>query len=251
MKKKAQEFIIYEDNSIIAINKPAGLLTLPDRYRHDLPNVRGMLNNDYGEIFTVHRLDKDTSGVLVFARNAEAHRHLGMQFEQRIPEKVYNTIANGIIEQDEFDIDIPLIPDERKPGLSRPSARGKESLTTVKVIERFRVATFIECRPKTGRHHQIRAHLAATGHPLLVDPDYGRIGEFMLSTLKRRYKLAKGEVERPLISRITLHAASLSLLHPDTNERIAIAAELPKDLGAVLQVLRKYAEYVPIESYFF
>ena len=251
MKKNAQELIIFEDDSVVAVNKPAGLLTLPDRYRRELPNVRAILEAHYGSIFTVHRLDTDTSGILLFARDAEAHRNLSMQFEQHTPEKVYQAVVAGIVEQDEFEIDIPLAPDERKPGLTRPSARGKESLTVVNVVERYRMASYVECRPKTGRHHQIRAHLAAVGHPLLVDPDYGRLAEFMLSTIKRRYKVSKGATERPLIARTTLHAASLTVAHPVTGEPLSIIAPLPKDISAVLQVLRKYASYVPIETYDF
>lgn len=251
MKKNIRELIVFEDDSIVAINKPAGLLTLPDRYRRETPNTRAMLEKHYGEIFVVHRLDKDTSGILVFARNAEAHRNLSMQFERHTPVKTYGAIVSGIVEQDEFDIDIPLADDERRPGLTRPSARGKESLTSIKVVERFRAATYLECRPKTGRRHQIRVHLAAVGHPLLVDADYGRISEFMLSTLKRRYKVSKGETERPLIARSTLHAASLMLQYPDEDTKFIVSAPLPKDMSATLQALRKYAEYVPIESYFF
>lgn len=251
MNYKPSQIIIHEDAQIVAINKPAGLLTLPDRYKHDLPNVRKILEQHYGSIFTVHRLDRDTSGILVFARDAESHRNLSMQFEQHTPEKVYTAVVTGVVDQDEFEIDIPLSPDERKKGLSRPSARGKASFTMVKVLERFRVATLVECRPKTGRHHQIRAHLAAVGHPLLVDADYGRIAEFMLSTLKRRFKVSKGATERPLIARTPLHASSLTIAHPHTQEQYTLTTELPKDIAALLQVLRKYAAYIPVESYFF
>ena len=183
--------ILFEDESIVIVSKPAGMLTIPDRFDKDFPNIRTFLINQYDEIFTVHRLDRDTSGVLVFAKNAEAHKHLSMQFEHQQVQKTYLAIVRGIISKDDQDIDIPLIADTRKKGLMRPSARGKESFTSVHVAQRFRMASLLECKPKTGRLHQIRVHLSAIGYPLLVDPDYGNNAEFKLSTIKKKFNVKK------------------------------------------------------------
>jgi RluA family pseudouridine synthase len=157
--KKNSLTILFEDSDIVIISKPSGLLSIPDRFKKDEPNVRRILEEKYGRIFVVHRLDRDTSGVMVFARTAAAHRHLSMQFEHHTMEKKYLAIVAGTVPKESIDIDIPLMPNPRVPGTMMPSARGKESHTTVRVLERFRVATYVECLLKTGRQHQCIALL--------------------------------------------------------------------------------------------
>ncbi|MEY3690035.1 MAG: RluA family pseudouridine synthase [Candidatus Kapaibacteriota bacterium] len=240
--------ILFDDDSIVVVSKPAGMLTIPDRFNKDFPNVRAYLLQLYQEIFTVHRLDRDTSGVLVFAKNAEAHRLLSMQFEHQEVQKTYLAIVRGIVSKDDQEIDIPLIADTRKRGLMRPSARGKESFTSIHVVQRFRMATLLECQPRTGRLHQIRVHLSAIGYPLLVDPDYGSSSEFKLSTIKRKYNVGKDQEERPLLIRTPLHSSKLELTHPSTMERMTFMAELPKDMSATINVLNKYAPYKTFDS---
>jgi RluA family pseudouridine synthase len=240
--------ILFEDDSIVVVSKPAGMLTIPDRFDKDFPNVRAYLIQLYQEIFTVHRLDRDTSGVLVFAKHAEAHKLLSMQFEHQQVQKTYMAIVRGIVSKDDQEIDIPLIPDTRKRGLMRPSARGKESFTTIHVVQRFRMATLLECQPRTGRLHQIRVHLSAIGYPLLVDPDYGSSSEFKLSTIKKKYNVGKDQEERPLLIRTPLHSSKLEITHPITLERMTFTAELPKDMSATINVLQKYAPYKTFDS---
>jgi len=240
--------IVAEDESIVIVSKPAGMLTIPDRFDKSFPNVRNHLIHLYGEIFTVHRLDRDTSGVLVFAKTAEAHKHLSMQFEHQQVEKIYVAIVRGIVSKDDQVIDIPLIADTRKKGLMRPSARGKESTTSIHVKQRFRIATLVECKPKTGRLHQIRVHLSAIGYPLLVDPDYGSSSEFKLSTIKKKYNVGKDQEERPLLQRTPLHSSSISFIHPDTGQNVLFSATLPKDMTATISVLQKYAPYKSFDS---
>jgi RluA family pseudouridine synthase len=193
-------------------------------------------------------LDRDTSGVLVFAKHAEAHKLLSMQFEHQQVQKTYMAIVRGIVSKDDQEIDIPLIPDTRKRGLMRPSARGKESFTTIHVVQRFRMATLLECQPRTGRLHQIRVHLSAIGYPLLVDPDYGSSSEFKLSTIKKKYNVGKDQEERPLLIRTPLHSSKLEFTHPITLERMTFTAELPKDMSATINVLQKYAPYKTFDS---
>ena len=232
---------IYADDDIVVVNKPTGLLSIPDRFDKELPSVRSILREKYGEIFVVHRLDRETSGVLIMARHADAHRHLSEQFEHHTVTKLYRAIVSGIVDADTVPLDIPIGPDTRRKGLMNPTARGKEAHTILRVVERFRVATLVECELITGRQHQIRVHCAAIGHPLLVDADYGKSTQFMLSSIKRKFNLAKNTEERPIIDRVTLHAYSLSATHPSTAERMTWDAPYPKDFAAALQVLGKYA----------
>jgi RluA family pseudouridine synthase len=240
--------VIHHDDHIVVINKPAGLLSIPDRFDATLPDARSMVRSRFGEAFVVHRLDRDTSGVMIFALNAEAHKSLSLQFEHHTVVKLYHAIVSGSVERDSFAIDIPLMADPKRKGLVRPSARGKEARTEITVLERFRLATLIEAKLITGRQHQIRVHCASVGHPLLVDADYGRASQFMLSSIKRKFKLAKDTEERPIIARQTLHAHTLGITHPVTAYQVQWTAAYPKDFAATLQVLRKYA--APYESTF-
>lgn len=233
--------IEYEDDDVIGLTKNAGLLSIPDRYRKDIPNLRAMLTEKYGEIFVVHRLDQFTSGAMIFAKNAEAHSILNQQFDNLEVKKTYIAVVSGVLDDEETDIDIPLLADPYHLGQTIPSARGKASLTQLKVIERFRMATFVEVNLVTGRHHQIRVHCASIGHPLLVDNVYGKNSEFYLSTIKKRFNVKKDEEELPIISRLTMHSRSLTFKHPSKDEMLTVNSEEPKDLQALIQVLRKYS----------
>ncbi len=241
MKKKDDYSVIFEDENIVVINKQAGVLSIPDRYNKALPNLFHLLTEKYGSILTVHRLDRDTSGVMVFARNAEAHRELNIQFDKLTVGKFYHLILSGVVNKPELKIDIPIAADPSKPGLSFPSARGKESLTLLKVLRRFRNSTLVECGLVTGRHHQLRVHCAAIGHPLLIDPDYAGTTEFYLSSVKRKFKIGKTQEEKPVISRLTMHSSRLEFDHPDGSGRVSFEAPHPKDFAALLQLLAKYS----------
>lgn len=235
--------ILFEDDDIVIVNKTPGMLVLPDRFNATIPNLRAILIAKYGEIFIVHRLDKGTSGIVMFAKNAETHAILNQRFEERSVQKIYHAIVGGRVEQDEMDIDIPLMPSTKKKGLMQPSARGKESLTKIKVLERFRIASLLECELITGRQHQIRVHCSAIGHPLLVDEDYGENTSFKVSMVKRKFNVGKHQEEKPLIERLTLHAYKLTFQHPRTAQEITITADYPKDFRALLQILEKYAPF--------
>ncbi|MBM2813514.1 MAG: pseudouridine synthase [Ignavibacteria bacterium] len=241
MQKNQKPRTIYEDDEIIVVNKPSGMLTIPDRYDKSLVSLYETFNAKYGKIFIVHRLDRDTSGIVLMAKNATSHRHISLQFQHNTASKLYHVLVHGILEQDNLDIDIPIAANPRKKGEMIPTARGKESLTQLKVLERFRNATFIECNLVTGRQHQLRVHCAAIGHPLLVDPIYGANSEFKLSDIKRRYNLKKNTEEIPLLARLSMHAYSLTIEHITLAKHITFTAEEPKDFMAALQVLRKYA----------
>lgn len=232
--------IIHQDNSIVVVNKAANVLSVPDRYNRDITNLKDLLYDKFGEIFVAHRLDKETSGIMVFAKNSEAHRNLNTQFQNQEVKKLYDVLVKGRFENDELEIDIPIMPNPGKKGLAIPSARGKKSLTIVKVLEKFTNSTLLECNIITGRHHQIRVHLSTVGHPLYIDKDYGGEDAFYVSSVKRNFNLKKNTEEKPILERLSMHARELTFSHPDTNKKVTFKAEAPKDFTATLQILRKY-----------
>jgi 23S rRNA pseudouridine955/2504/2580 synthase/23S rRNA pseudouridine1911/1915/1917 synthase len=235
--------IIWEDDQIICLNKPAGMLSIADRFDSQALTASQFLENHLGgeKVFTVHRLDRETSGVLLFAKNSEAHRNLSMQFEHRKTHKEYLAICNGYPTENSGIIEKAIEENPLKRGSMRIARIGKYSVTEWEVQQRFQEFSLIKCTIGTGRMHQIRVHLAWLGHPLAIDSLYGTRSQLLLSTIKKRYKLSvKEDDERPLMNRLTLHAARLSLLHPTTNLPIEIVAEMPKDFNAVLTQLSKW-----------
>lgn len=230
--------IIHDDDEIIVLNKPAQLLVIPDRYRQQIPNLQAILSEELGVIFVVHRIDKETSGIVVFAKTAPAHAALNAQFESRMVEKIYLGISNGEFQEDYGRLDVPLAESSTAGVMRVDRKSGKESVTEYRVIERFRGHTLLELRPRTGRMHQIRVHLHSIGKPLMSDRVYGDGRPFYLSSVKPAYK-STGE-EKPLLERTALHAFALSFDHPKTNGRSNFSADLPKDMTSVLRYLRKF-----------
>ncbi|BDS11076.1 RluA family pseudouridine synthase [Aureispira anguillae] len=234
--------VLLEDEHLLIVNKRSGLLTIPDRYRADIPNLYHKLQAVYGEIYIVHRLDKGTSGLICFAKTKEAHRLLSLQFEAREPVKRYYAIVQGVPFEKEGIIDVGLSPN-KEGGMHVDIKRGKPSVTEYQVIEAFGQFSLVEATILTGRTHQIRIHFKHLGHPLAVDALYANKSELYLSEIKRkRFNLKKNTDERPLLSRVPLHAHSLKLLHPVTNEPIDINCEVPKDMRAILSQLRKWSK---------
>ncbi|MBL6980909.1 MAG: RluA family pseudouridine synthase [Anaerolineales bacterium] len=222
MENIAHLSIVFSDSALLVINKPAGLLSLPDGYDPSKPHLRSILEEDFGRLWIVHRLDRETSGVMVLARNEDAHRDLNGQFSERQVSKVYHAIVSGNPDWDEKDVVLPLRSDvgrRRRSVVDREN--GKESTTHFRVLERFEDSALVEAQPKTGRRHQIRAHLYNLDNPALSDPLYG-----------------PGE-RSPLISRLALHAFSLAIRHPRTGERVVFEAQYPSEFVSILQELRK------------
>ncbi len=232
--------ILFEDDDFVIVNKTAGLLTLPDRFNPALPNIYEKLKQKYGNIFTVHRLDADTSGVIVFAKNQTAHRDLSIKFEKRSVKKIYIALLNGRLINKDSQINLPVAERKSKPGTMKIyKYNGKKAVTNYKVIEEFRDFTLVEVELLTGRMHQIRVHFQAIGHPLAVDPVYGGREALFLSEIKSKYQKKEEEEERPLIKRLTLHAKSIEFVHYRTNKVVKIEAQLPRDFKAILNQLRK------------
>jgi len=235
--------LIHEDEHLLVVNKPAGLLTIPDRTGSQ-DSLHAQLEQKYGKVFIVHRLDRETSGILCFARNAAAHRHLSMQMEHHTADKYYLALLEGELHHEEGEIDKPIGEHASIPGKMSIRMTGKPSLTYYRVAERFKRFTLADVLIKTGRTHQIRIHFQSIGYPLAVDALYGRRPAFLLSEIKgKKYKSGKfSDEERPIMERTSLHAARLKLDHPSTGERMEFSAELPKDFAALLNQLRKWGK---------
>jgi 23S rRNA pseudouridine955/2504/2580 synthase/23S rRNA pseudouridine1911/1915/1917 synthase len=231
--------IIEETNDWIAINKPSGLLSIPDRKGNDI-SLKNLLLEKYGSIFTVHRLDRGTSGLIVFAKNETAHKHLSQQFEQREAEKIYVGLVLGSLTNEKGMIDLPIAEHPVKKGLMIVHRNGKESLTEYEVLENFGIYSWVQFRIHTGRTHQIRVHMKETGHPIACDEVYGDGKPVFISNIKYRYKLSKKEEEeKPVLNRLALHSCKLAFT--DLNrKRIELEAPFPKDMRATLQQLHKW-----------
>lgn len=239
----AKPDIIFEDDHIIVASKPAQLLSIPDRFDATKPSLSAELTQIYGKIFIVHRLDRETSGIIVFAKTEEAHRHLSLQFENHETQKIYLALLDGVMHQDEGSIDRPIAEHPTIPGKMTIAKKGKESLTLFKVIERFKHFTLIEADIRTGRTHQIRVHFQSLGYPLAVDVLYGRRDALFGRDIKNKFKVGKfTEEELPLMKRTTLHAFKLTFKHPLSNETVSFESELPKDFRALLNQLRKWGK---------
>ncbi|MGN6401253.1 MAG: RluA family pseudouridine synthase [Flavisolibacter sp.] len=238
MQPKIEDHIVFENENLVAINKPSGLLTIPDREGKDI-SLKQLLKNRYGEIFTVHRLDKDTSGLVVFAKDEQWHKHLSQQFETRETTKIYNGLVLGAPFEASGTINEPIAEHPTKRGLMTVYKKGKESVTEYEVVQKFRLYSWMQFKILTGRTHQIRVHMKFLGHPVVCDELYGDGKPVFISQLKSRYNLSKSEEEeRPLLNRLALHSFQLSFTGIN-GEAFNLEAPLPKDLRATLNQLKK------------
>lgn len=236
--KKYKPEVVFENDAFVAINKPAGLLSIPDREQTE-KSLKDMLLAKYGTIFTVHRLDKDTSGLILFAKTEAAHKYFSRLFEERKIEKYYLGLVHGIPAAKKGIIDAPISEHGLQKGLMVIHRRGKPSVTDYEVIVEHKSYSLIQFQLHTGRTHQIRVHCKNIGHPLACDELYGDGKPVLLSSLKKKYKLSKhDDEERPMLNRLALH--SYRLKFSDTDGKIIdLEAELPKDIRALLQQLKK------------
>jgi 23S rRNA pseudouridine1911/1915/1917 synthase len=280
--------IVFEDEALVAFDKPSGLLVAPDRWDKSRENLMGLIHSHprFGPgVANVHRLDADTSGLLLCAKTKPALDFLSGQFQAKTVEKKYHAFVVLLAAEhamkvlapirdsegrlpDTFTVDVALGEDERQPGRMRvfKGRGGKDCVTEFRTLERFRAGTgvgaglrpsqssvarraggsaaqgfaFVECRPLTGRTHQLRVHLAAAGAPIVNDPFYGNpdVG-LRLSDFKRGYK--GRDDEKPLVGRLALHASELTLKHPVTREPLTLISPLPHEFEVALKYLRKFA----------
>jgi RluA family pseudouridine synthase len=253
--------VLYEDQCLLALDKPAGLLTSPDRYDPLRPNLMKLLhtaitdvkpwvrerNLDY--LSNAHRLDFETSGVILLAKNKPTLVALANLFGSEKPLKKYLALVRGEILQEKFEVDAKLAPHPVKLGMMRVDPKnGKKSKTNFTVLENFPSFGYalLQCEPLTGRTHQIRVHVAHTGLKLVGDELYGG-KPLWLSRLKKDYRLKPGREERPLISRVALHAEELQLPHPASGEILKIVSPWPKDFKVAVKYLRQYSANGPVD----
>ncbi len=232
--------VVFEDDALLVFDKPSGLLVAPDRWDKARVNLMGLVHAKLGRnVANVHRLDADTSGLLLCAKTKPALDHLSGQFQSKTVAKVYHAIVVGTPAMDTYTVDFVLKEDEAAPGrMCVVKKHGKAAVTEFRVLERFGPFAFVECRPQTGRTHQIRVHLAASGTPILNDAFYGDDTRLLLSDLKRGYKGRADE--KPLIARLALHASELTVTHPVTREPLTVRSPLPHEFEVALKYLRRF-----------
>jgi 23S rRNA pseudouridine1911/1915/1917 synthase len=231
--------IIYENEDFVAVNKPSGLLSIPAAGLKEL-SLKDLLKQKYHSIYTVHRLDRDTSGVIVFAKNQDFHKFISFQFQEKKVIKKYVGMVAGILSQKKGRADIPLAAHPTKRNVMTFGRNGKSSVTDFEVQEEFGTYSWLRFQIHSGRTHQIRVHMQYLGHPILCDELYGSGDPIFLSSFKRKFKLSKSAaMENPVLARLALHASSLQFFDAAGNDYL-IDAPLPKDLKAFLQQLRKW-----------
>ncbi|MDB6123653.1 MAG: Pseudouridine synthase [Pedosphaera sp.] len=246
--------VLFEDEHLLALDKPSRLLTSPDRYDPNRPNLMKLLhagiekgtpwakNRGLTYLMNAHRLDFETSGIIILAKAKPVLVALANLFGSEKPVKTYAALVRGAPAQKNFEVNAKLAPHPVKVGLIRVGEKnGKRSRTQFELAEKFAGYSLLKCRPLTGRTHQIRAHLKHAGLPIVGDELYGG-HELLLSSLKSDYRLKPKKTERPLINRVALHAEELRLVHPMTGVEITISSPLPKDLRVAIKYLRQYSQ---------
>lgn len=229
--------IVFENNDFIALNKPAGMLSIPDREQSG--SLKEILAEKYGRIFTVHRLDKDTSGLILFAKNEKSHKYLSQLFQDRKIEKYYLGVVHGLPSNTTGTIDAAISEHRLQKGVMTIHRDGKPSLTTYEVINANKHYSLLSFQLHTGRTHQIRIHTKHIGHPLVFDPIYGDGLPLLLSSIKKKYKLSKNdEAERPIINRLALHSYKLKFENMH-GQHMELTAEIPKEFTALMKQLNK------------
>jgi len=256
MKAAVKFGVVYENGEAIAVDKASGVSVCPDRWDESRERLDRLVLERLAEgaeapspkIFTVHRIDRDTSGLVLFAKSEACHRRLSLAFEGRGVAKLYIAVVNGRPAWKETDCDLPLVPDGNKRHMTIVDKfRGKKSLTRFRLIGSAGGYSVLEARPETGRTHQIRVHAAALGFPVACDSLYGRDKAVLLSAIKKNWRGDPHE-ERPLLARLGLHALELALpaalvsadeTQNENGETLVLRAPLPRDMGALIKQMEK------------
>jgi 23S rRNA pseudouridine1911/1915/1917 synthase len=242
--------VVYEDEKIIAVSKQAGIAVSADRWDDSEERLDKLITDPLppgSRLFRVHRIDKDTSGLVVFAKNENSHARLSLAFEGRQIEKRYIAIVHGRPLWKESSCDLPLVPNGNKRHMTIiDKYRGKKSLTLFCLLGSAGNYSVLEARPETGRTHQIRVHAASLDFPIVCDPLYGNNRPVLLSSFKRNWRGDPRE-EKPLLARLGLHAADLfipggALAKPDASpEALRLHAALARDMAALIRQMEKHS----------
>jgi 23S rRNA pseudouridine1911/1915/1917 synthase len=241
MKRAVLFTLVYEDERIAAVNKASGIAVSPDRWDPSMERLDRLAAASLGleRLYTVHRIDRDTSGLVVFAKDAETHRALSQAFENRQVRKRYIAVVHGRPAWKEEICDLPLVPNGNKQHHTIiDKYRGKKSLTRFRLLQSAGNYSILEAWPETGRTHQIRVHLASLGHPVVCDALYGSARPVLLSSFKRSWRGDPFE-EKPLLARLGLHAAEFEL--PGNEAWRRLEAPLPRDMTALIRQMEKAA----------
>jgi len=242
--------LVYEDENIVVLNKNSGIAVSPDRWDPSREQLDKLAAEYLGvqRVYTVHRIDRDTSGLVVFAKNSGTHKALSLAFEDRQIKKRYIAAVHGRPPWKETVCDLPLVPNGNKQHLTIiDKYRGKKSLTAFRLLGSAGNYSILEALPETGRTHQIRVHLSSLGHTVVCDELYGSVKPVLLSSIKRSWRGDPLE-ERPLLSRLGLHAAELFLPDYKGNDKgeageagLRLKAPLPRDMTALIRQMEKAA----------
>ena len=239
MKKQQFFDLIHEDENIVVLNKSSGIAVSPDRWdtsRERLDRLAAEFLK-FPKLFTVHRIDRETSGLVIFAKNRETHKSLSLAFESRKIKKLYIAIVRGRPSWEKTICDLPLVPNGNKRHLTIiDKYRGKKSVTAFSLLGSAGNFSVLSAEPETGRTHQIRVHLASLGHPVVCDELYGSNKPVLLSAIKRGWRGDPLE-ERPILSRLGLHAAELFV--PDYAGGLSLKAPLSRDMAALIRQMEK------------
>ncbi|MDR1429918.1 MAG: RNA pseudouridine synthase [Spirochaetaceae bacterium] len=255
MKQKQFFTVLYENEFLLAVNKASGIAVSPDRWDESKERLDRLLDAYLGgRAYTVHRLDRDTSGLVLFAKTPPAHRELSLAFANNGVQKRYIAVIHGVPSWEETSCDLPLVPGgDKKHRTVIDKYRGKKSYTSFRLLGNAGNYSVVEAKPKTGRTHQIRVHLAALGHPLVCDTLYGRASPkgILLSSLKKTWHGDPLD-EKPLLERLGLHSCELRLpaplaaalrltppAPPDSAGEACFTAPLPRDLNALIRQMEK------------
>ncbi len=244
--------VLFEGNGLLALEKPSHLLVSPEKQRADDPVLTKILQRDikqgaawnrergYTFLDLLYTVDFEASGVVLFATDKDVFTAMRNLIGSRQVDFQFTVLSHGNSPDDEFVVDLKLAPHPTRRWMMRINrTKGKQSLTAVRIKERFRFGQLVECETQTLRPHQVRVHLQAADHPVMGDALYG--GDIlMLSQLKRKYRGKRTEVEKPLIDRAAIHLSKTAFEHPVSGDRIEIESPLPKDLAVALKYLRQY-----------
>lgn len=234
---RLKDITIYEDDNIIAINKPPFIASLHERFDSESHSIIELCKSVDENYSLCHRLDRETSGVMLIAKNNDTYRHVAIQFEKREVTKIYHAVVSVSVNLQNLEVDLPLYTDSKRR-VQISHKMGKPSLTIFNTIEQFKHFSLLACEPKTGRLHQIRVHAASQNLPLVCDELYGgKIPE--MHQIKRKVKYGDGESSKPLMNRVALHAFSIEFDAPGIG-KLKIEAPYPKDFEVLIKLLNKY-----------
>ncbi len=233
---KFEDLILFENNNLIVVNKPAFLSSLDDREGGEI-NLLRLAKQYSADAQICHRLDKETSGALIIAKNPETYRLVSMQFEHRKVKKVYHAIINGTHVFEDLHVNLPILNIGNK-NIAINRQEGKPAETIFNSIKYYKHYTLVECRPITGRMHQIRIHLASQNACIAGDEMYGGKSIF-LSEIKRAYRIGKDQEELPIMKRFSLHAKQISFRIDESTE-MTFEAPYPKDFATLIKLLDRF-----------